>query len=180
MLQPASFVENSFSYSGLPGPTDGTDSVAYSYFAVELRNIAAQSPPEFPFRFLKVQCTVRAMAHSYFASCCPQLLPFNLPHQLLEPPPRLHCPLPRKSFSSPSLLPPPTSPFCLLSFTTHPPRSSCPPWAQVFMVGIYEVEVRSFSVSLAHVSHFFRTGAVGLQAIDVFFPQTTFVVGFVS
>ena len=134
MLQPASFVENSFSDSGLPGTTDGTDSVAYSYFAVELRNIAAQSPLEFPSRFLQVQCTVRAMALSYFASCCPQLLPFDLPHQLLEPPPRLHCPLPSKRFSSPSLLPPPTSPFCLPSFTTHPPRSSCPPWAQVYIV----------------------------------------------
>ena len=120
MLQPASFVDNSFSDSGLPGPTDGTDSVAYSYFAVELRNIAAQSPLEFPSRFLQVQCTVRAMALSYFASCCPQLLPFDLPHELLEPPPRLHCTLPRKSFSSPSLLPPLDSDY---SPSQHPRRA---------------------------------------------------------
>ena len=36
------------------------------------------------------------------------------------------------------------------------------------MVGIYKVKVRFSYLALAHVSHFFRTGVVGLQAIDAF------------
>ena len=37
------------------------------------------------------------------------------------------------------------------------------------MVWICMVKVRFAYLALAHVSHFFRTGAVGLQAMDAFF-----------
>ena len=42
------------------------------------------------------------------------------------------------------------------------------------MVWICMVKVISPYFALAHVSHFFRTGAVGLQAIDAFFTFWTF------
>ena len=40
---------------------------------------------------------------------------------------------------------------------------------KISMVGICKVKVRFAYLALAHVSHFFRTGAVGLQAMDAFF-----------
>ena len=40
---------------------------------------------------------------------------------------------------------------------------------KICMVGICKVKVRFVYLALAHVSHFFRTGAVGLQAMDAFF-----------
>jgi len=82
MLQPASFVENSFSDSGLPGTTDGTDSVAYSYFAVELRNtlrpkVRLNSLTDF-FRFSAwcVPWLSRTLPH-VVRSCCPSTFRTN-------------------------------------------------------------------------------------------------------
>ena len=40
---------------------------------------------------------------------------------------------------------------------------------KIYMVWICMVKVRFAYLALAHVSHFFRTGAVGLQAIDALF-----------
>ena len=40
---------------------------------------------------------------------------------------------------------------------------------KICMVWICMVKVRFAYLALAHVSHFFRTGAVGLQAMDAFF-----------
>ena len=45
---------------------------------------------------------------------------------------------------------------------------------KICMVGICKVKVRFAYLALAHVSHFFRTGVVGLQAIDAFFTFWTF------
>ncbi len=42
------------------------------------------------------------------------------------------------------------------------------------MVGICKVKVRFPNLALAHVSHFFRTRVMGLQAIDAFFTFLNF------
>ena len=50
-----------------------------------------------------------------------------------------------------------------------PPQLCTPTGIKISMVGIDKVKVRFPYFALAHVSHFFRTRAVGLQAIDAFF-----------